>query len=58
MAAQMMSDPNIQNMMGQMMNAFGGPPGAEGAQPGAGGGGLDNLMRVGEQVCFQVNMGF
>lgn len=50
MAAQMMSNPNIQNMMGQMMGAFGGPDGA----PGGGGGsgpGLDGLMRVGEQIA-------
>jgi len=46
MAAQMMSDPSLQNMMGQMMGAFSGQ--------GAGqenGGGLENLMRVGEQVA-------
>lgn len=46
MASQMMNDPNIQNMMSQMMGAF-GPGGAGGAQPG----GLDSLMRVGEQIA-------
>jgi small glutamine-rich tetratricopeptide repeat-containing protein alpha len=45
MAAQMMTDPNIQNMMGQMMGAF--QPDGNGA-----GGGLENLMRVGEQVSY------
>ncbi|KAI6180738.1 Tetratricopeptide TPR-1 domain containing protein [Aphelenchoides besseyi] len=49
MAAQMMSDPNIQNMMGQMMNAFGG----SGQAPGSAGSGpsFDGLMRVGEQIA-------
>jgi small glutamine-rich tetratricopeptide repeat-containing protein alpha len=53
MAAQMMSDPNIQNMMGQMMGAFSGQ-GAAGPTPDAAGtnpGGLENLMRVGEQIA-------
>jgi len=44
MAAEMMSNPNVQNMMGQMMSAFSG-------QGGAAAGGLDNLMRVGEQIA-------
>jgi hypothetical protein len=41
MASQMMTDPNIQNFMGQMMQSFMGgaavPPGAGGG-PGAGSG--------------------
>ena len=41
MAQQMMSDPSVQNMMSQMMGAFGGQ----------GGPGLDGLMRVGEQIA-------
>ncbi|KAI6183609.1 Small glutamine-rich tetratricopeptide repeat-containing protein A [Aphelenchoides bicaudatus] len=50
MASQMMSDPNIQNMMGQMMGAFSGGQQQPGAAPNAGGG-LENLMRVGEQIA-------
>lgn len=48
MTARMMSDPNVQNMMGQMMGALQGEGGNQGA------GGFENLMRVGEQVGYIV----
>jgi len=48
MAAQMMSNPVMQNMMGQMMGTFAG----QGAgHQNANTGGLENLMRVGEQLA-------
>jgi hypothetical protein len=52
MATQMMSDPNVQNMMSQMMGAFSGGAQDPNAPGGAAPGGLDNLMRVGEQVSL------
>ncbi|KAH7699424.1 TPR Domain containing protein, partial [Aphelenchoides avenae] len=49
MASQMMTDPNVQNMMSQMMGAFMGPGGAAGGPGGAGGPPpLNDLLRAGE----------
>ncbi|VDM38293.1 unnamed protein product [Toxocara canis] len=47
MATQLMSDPNIQNMMTQMMSGLMGNAG--GAEGGASG--ISNLLQAGQQVC-------
>lgn len=61
MATQMISDPNIQNMMSQMMNSFMGP-GAAGSEAGAGPEGsapggapnLEGFLRAGETMAQQM----
>jgi len=52
MASQMMQDPNMQNLIGNLMGG-GGPPGA-GAGAGAPPGGFDALMRAGAQFAQQM----
>ena len=44
-AAQMMQDPNMQQMMNSLMTG-GGAPGAPGANPGAGAGGFEALLQA------------
>lgn len=45
MATQLMSDPNVQNIMSQMMTGLLGTG-------GAGGGGVADIIQAGQQVCF------
>ncbi|KAI1704561.1 tetratricopeptide repeat domain-containing protein [Ditylenchus destructor] len=53
MASQMMTDPNIQNMMSEMMNRFMG--GAGGAQAGPGGQNLESFLRAGESMAQRMS---
>merc|ERR1719189_3567918 len=49
MATTMLSDPNMQNMMGQLMSGGGGMGG------GAGGpGNIDNLLQAGQRLAEQM----
>lgn len=50
MATQLMSDPNIQNMMTQMMGGLMG----ESAQGAAAPGGINNLLHAGQQLAQQM----
>lgn len=70
MATQMISDPNIQNMMSQMMNSFmapnnagnsGGAAGANGTAAAAAAAAVPNLegfLRAGETVLIKINKYF
>lgn len=56
MATQMISDPNVQNLMSQMMSTFMGSASAGGENnsesQGPGGPGLESFLRAGETVFF------
>jgi hypothetical protein len=50
MTTQVMQDPNVQSMMGQMMQAMTGGGGTEGGPQG-----LESLVRMGETVFYFFN---
>ncbi|XP_063417901.1 small glutamine-rich tetratricopeptide repeat-containing protein beta-like [Mytilus trossulus] len=62
MATQMMGNPQMQQMMSNMMSGFGGVPGAGGGNPeeavegGAPGvpGGIGNILQIGQQMASQM----
>lgn len=53
MATTMLSDPNMQQMMGQMMGGMGGVPGA-GGQPGEPPASMESLLQAGQQLAQQM----
>jgi len=55
MATTMLSDPNMQNMMGQLMGGGGmGGPGGPAAGGAGGPGNLDNLLQAGQRLAEQM----
>jgi len=53
MATTMLSDPNMQQMMGQMMSGLGGVPGQPG-QPGQPPASMESLLQAGQQLAQQM----
>jgi len=53
MATTMLSDPNMQQMMSQMMGGAGGAPGAPGA-PGGAPANMESLLQAGQQLAQQM----
>lgn len=53
MATTMLSDPNMQNMMGQLMGGGGGGMGGGPGGPG-GAGNIDNLLQAGQRLAEQM----
>jgi len=53
MATTMLSDPNMQQMMGQMMSGLGGVPGQPG-EPGQPPASMESLLQAGQQLAQQM----
>jgi len=54
MATTMLSDPNMQQMMGQMMGGMGGAPGAPGGDGGQAPASMESLLQAGQQLAQQM----
>merc|ERR1719351_560476 len=54
MATTMLSDPNMQQMMGQMMGGLGGVPGGPPGQPGQPPASMESLLQAGQQLAQQM----